>query len=188
MFERFTQAARSAVVDAQEHCRALGHDQIGAQHVLLGALGDAAAIPARVLGDLGVEREAVLGAVRDLGTADAEALASLGIDLDEVRRRAEQTFGRGALGRSRRPRRRRFGRGRDTGGHVPFTTEAKRSLELALTASATEHHGYIGVEHLVLGLLDARSGTALAVLRRAGLTADPAEVRRRLLAEIRRAA
>lgn len=188
MFERFTQAARSAVVDAQEHCRALGHDQIGAQHVLLGAVGDAAAIPARVLGDLGVEREAVLGVVRDRGFADAEALASLGIDLDEVRRRAEQTFGPDALGRSRRPRRRRFGRARDTGGHIPFDTEAKRSLELALRAAVAERHGYVGVEHLLLGLLDARPGTALTVLQRAGLTADPAEVRRRVLTEIRRAA
>jgi hypothetical protein len=38
---------------------------------------------------------------------DAEALAAIGIDLDEVRRRVEETFGPGALERTRAARRRR---------------------------------------------------------------------------------
>ena len=37
---------------------------------------------------------------------DADALAAIGIDLDEVRRRVEESFGRGALDRTRAARRR----------------------------------------------------------------------------------
>jgi hypothetical protein len=37
MFERFTAAARMAVVQAQEHARRLGHGYIGCEHLLLAA-------------------------------------------------------------------------------------------------------------------------------------------------------
>lgn len=36
MFDRFTNAAKAVVVEAQEQARALGHDHIGAEHLLLG--------------------------------------------------------------------------------------------------------------------------------------------------------
>ena len=38
MFERFTDAARSAVVSSQEAARELEHDYIGTEHILLGVL------------------------------------------------------------------------------------------------------------------------------------------------------
>ncbi len=37
MFERFTGEARTAVVQAQEHARRLGHRYIGCEHLLLAA-------------------------------------------------------------------------------------------------------------------------------------------------------
>lgn len=39
-------------------------------------------------------------------------------------------------------------------GSPPFTTEAKKALELSLRASLALGHSYIGTEHLLLGLLD----------------------------------
>ena len=41
MFERFTDRARQTVVLAQEEARALGHDYIGTEHLLLGLLREA---------------------------------------------------------------------------------------------------------------------------------------------------
>jgi ATP-dependent Clp protease ATP-binding subunit ClpC len=39
MFERFTDRARRAVVQAQEEARNLKHDRVGSEHMLLGLLG-----------------------------------------------------------------------------------------------------------------------------------------------------
>jgi len=49
MFERFTDQARQAVVAAQVEARALQHNYIGTEHLLLGLLSDPADLPARVL-------------------------------------------------------------------------------------------------------------------------------------------
>lgn len=52
--------------------------------------------------------------------------------------------------------------------HLPFTSLAKRSLELAAKESLGLGHNYIGCEHLLLGLLATEEGMASQVLRRMG--------------------
>lgn len=188
MFERFTQAARTAVIGAQSHAREAGHAEITAADLLAAVLDDAAGIPARVLRDLGVtapDRATVTEETFDPG--DAAALGSLGIDLEAVRRHAEQTFGPGALDRRRRQRPGLFGR-RSTGGHLPFSREAKSSLELALREALGEGHRHLGTEHLFLGLLVTEQGSALRALQRLGVTEDRSALKRRVLAELARAA
>ena len=66
MFERFTERARQVVVLSQEEARALRHNYIGTEHILLGLLGEQEGLAARVLEsfDLTVER------VRGAGRAD----------------------------------------------------------------------------------------------------------------------
>ena len=54
MFERFTERARQVVVLAQDEARALGHDYIGTEHLLLGLLREADGLGARTLNSLGV--------------------------------------------------------------------------------------------------------------------------------------
>ena len=110
MFERFTDAARQTVAQAQHGARRLGHDYIGCEHLLLAAA--AAAEPAgAVLREQGVtaERiEAEIARVTGLGHAPADplggldraALAAIGIDLDVVRARIEAAFGPDALTRA----------------------------------------------------------------------------------------
>ena len=58
MFERFTERARQVVVLAQDEARALGHDYIGTEHLLLGLLREADGLGARTLNSLGVTDEA----------------------------------------------------------------------------------------------------------------------------------
>ena len=68
-------------------------------------------------------------------------------------------------------------RGNDASGETPyrpFTTRAKRALELALEKAAGLGHPWIGPEHLLLGLLDEAHGPAAQILKQLGVTADTA--------------
>jgi ATP-dependent Clp protease ATP-binding subunit ClpC len=70
MFERFTDRARRVVVLAQAEARALEHDHVGTEHVLLGLVHEGRGVAAK-------------------------ALESLGIGLETVRQRVEEVAGRG---------------------------------------------------------------------------------------------
>jgi ATP-dependent Clp protease ATP-binding subunit ClpC len=59
VFERFTPRARQAVVHAQEEAQGMGSDHLGVEHLLLGLLRVREGLAARVLGELGVEPDAV---------------------------------------------------------------------------------------------------------------------------------
>ncbi len=173
MFERFTPPARSVVVLAQEEARELRHGYIGTEHLLLGLLREGSGPGPRALARLGIAHDDVRADVlRIVGTPDGrddeELLETLGIDLDEVRRRVEVTFGPGALDRSRD--RRRKGRCEDAppGGRIPFTPRAKKVLELSLREAERLHHGYIGTEHILLGLSREGQGLAAKVLESRG--------------------
>jgi len=63
MFERFTERARQVVVLAQEEARALKHNYIGTEHLLLGLLREEEGVAARVLDALEVSVEEVRAAV-----------------------------------------------------------------------------------------------------------------------------
>lgn len=200
MFERFTEDARSLVIEARAEARALGHGWIGTEHLLLAALLPGSFVrPA--LREAGLTHDAVRDrVVRDLGRGQddggAEALRSLGIDVDEVTRRVEAAFGPGALepparDRAPRPWRTRLRallaspRRSRVGGHIPFTRLAKQSLELALRESLRLRSGEITAAHVVLGTMAAgglASRTAVA------LGVPPEDVRRAVLARIGRAA
>lgn len=163
MFERFTQAARDAVIQAQTEARELGDDTIGTEHILLGVLWNADGPAGQLLDESGLRypdirdrAEARLGGL----VADADALRGIGIDLDEVRRRAEAAFGKGAL--SRRT-------GRRHSGHIPFEPEAKKTLELALREAMALRHTAIGNEHLLLGLTRLPVSAAGRLMAAAGV-------------------
>jgi ATP-dependent Clp protease ATP-binding subunit ClpC len=59
VFERFTERARLAVVFAQEEARALSHNYIGTEHLLLGLLREEEGLGARALVSLGVSLDGV---------------------------------------------------------------------------------------------------------------------------------
>jgi ATP-dependent Clp protease ATP-binding subunit ClpA len=153
MFERFTKDARSAVVDAQQVARTAHSDQIDSRHLLV-ALAEADGPARTALSDGGLDVADLAARARariEAGDAlDPEALAAVGIDLDEVTRRTEATFGEGALTRAGR-----ILRGRRK--HVPFTPDAKKSLELALREAIRLGSKQIHGGHLLLGLTRAES-------------------------------
>jgi ATP-dependent Clp protease ATP-binding subunit ClpA len=194
MFERFTQDARRAVVNAQDEARGLGHGWIGTEHLLIAVLGDEGSPVATALREVGLTPETVREEVRrQLGPVDdGTALAGIGIDLDEVRRRVEDRFGPGALDEpcaqpTRRGLLRRIGRRSPAAGgwpvpgpgHIPFTRRAKKSLELALREAMAARSREIHAGHLVLGLMREDGLAARAVT---SLGVPPETVRRRVLA------
>lgn len=167
MFERFTDRARRVVVQAQRNARERHAGEIRTEHLLLALYDEPGGVAWAVLDRYGVDRAGVLADVDGLGPlgrSDAEALARLGIDLDEVRRRAEDSFGSGALDRAGSSDR----RGRRWGRHIPFEKAAKKALELALREARQLGHNFVGTEHILLGLL-AGQGSAGRVLAGRGL-------------------
>ncbi|PZF86222.1 Clp protease N-terminal domain-containing protein [Jiangella anatolica] len=199
MFERFTKEARFAVIGAQEEARELRHRSIGTEHVLLALLATPDAPGVATLTRMGVTaergRDAVVALAGGpaLGEEDTEALKAFGIDLDEVRKRAEQAFGEGALDAPLEDGRgKRFGvfrRGKqDDGrlGHLPFTPRAKKALELSLREALARKDGSIGTQHLLLGLLRSDDQQTVALFDRLGI--QPRAVREQILADLRKAA
>jgi hypothetical protein len=73
LFQQFTNRARHVVVLAQERARALRHDYIGTEHLLLGVLdepdGAASEVLTQLTGSIDSVREAVLAAL-PIGTAN----------------------------------------------------------------------------------------------------------------------
>jgi hypothetical protein len=182
VFERFTQDARESVVSAQDHARRLKASRIETSHLLL-ALCAGASPTALTLQRNGVTVEAVEAALPAQTTPpetpttedDAAALKALGIDLEAIRRSLDAAFGPGALDRLATPQERsgRFRRLRrkrtSSGGHIPFSSGAKKALELALREAIRLDSGEIRGEHLGLGLLRADDPGVTAVLTALGV-------------------
>jgi len=147
MFERFTKDARTTVVDAQEVARQTGSRAIDTRHLLV-VLLERTGPASRAVADVGADVRAVAsGARADLRSdgLDADALAGIGIDLEAVRRQADEVFGAGALERA----------GRTPGGHIPFSRDGKKALELALRETTRLKQRTIRAEHLLLGIVRA---------------------------------
>ncbi len=60
-------------------------------------------------------------------------------------------------------------------GEVPFTPQAKKVLEYAISEARSMGHNYIGTEHLLLGLIREGEGIASLVLRDFGVTIPAAK-------------
>jgi ATP-dependent Clp protease ATP-binding subunit ClpC len=107
-----------------------------------------------------------------IGGLAAKVLESLGIGLEAVRQRVTEVIGRGEQAPS---------------GHIPFTEQTKKLLQLSLEESRGLGHNYIGTEHILLGLIREREGVATTVLSELGADLDGArEQVIRLLDEYRR--
>jgi ATP-dependent Clp protease ATP-binding subunit ClpA len=166
MFERFTSSARGTVVRAWNEAVQAGHDRVGTEHVVI-ALAEDTGIAGEVLRDAGVTANALRSALRETSSTpdvelDADALRTLGIDLDNVRRSVEETFGAGALDIAARAGDR--ARGRQRGGHVPFSPDAKKGLERAVRQALTLGQNRLASEHLLLGVLDVEDGLGAQLL------------------------
>src|SRR5437667_391312 len=101
----------------------------------------------------------LLGLIDEGQGVATTALTSMGISLEEMRQTVQDTIGRGA-----QP---------PESGHIPFTPQAKKVLELSLRESMQLGHEYIGTEHILLALI-REGGGAAQLLAGAGAGTWPA--------------
>jgi ATP-dependent Clp protease ATP-binding subunit ClpC len=106
----------------------------------------------------------LLGLIGEGEGVAAKALESLGVSLETVRQRVQEITGRGQQAPA---------------GHIPFTPQAKKVMELAMRESTNLGHDYIGTEHILLGLIREGEGVAAQVL--VALSADLQRVRQQVV-------
>ncbi|HHY47436.1 MAG TPA: ATP-dependent Clp protease ATP-binding subunit [Firmicutes bacterium] len=99
----------------------------------------------------------LLGLVGEGQGVAARALQNLGISLEKVRSEVEKLIGRGDPERV---------------SVLSLTPRAKRVLELAMDEARRLGHGYIGTEHILLGLIREGEGVAAQVLLNLGADLD----------------
>src|SRR5688572_6710618 len=103
----------------------------------------------------------LLGLIREGEGVAAAVLQSLSVDLEEIQQKIEETVKKGKAQQG-------------TGPDLPYTSRAKKVLELAMSEARELNHSYVGTEHLLLGLLREEKGIAAQVLTDANVNLDAA--------------
>ena len=103
----------------------------------------------------------LLGLIREGEGVAAAVLQNLNVDLDEITQKIEETVKKGKAAQT-------------TGPDLPYTSRAKKVLELAMSEARELTHSYVGTEHLLLGLLREEKGIAAQVLTDAGVNLEAA--------------
>ena len=123
MFERFTDDARRAMLEAQEQAKSLGHTSIEPYHLMLALLN------------------------QDRGLVSA-VFKDFNLDFFNFKNHVESEFGVSpALER-----------------HIPFAPSSKKILELSLREALSLGDGFIGTEHILLGLTRESSNSVCKIL------------------------
>ena len=103
----------------------------------------------------------LLGLIREGEGVAAAVLQNLNVDLDEITQKIEETVKKGKAAQT-------------TGPDLPYTSRAKKVLELAMAEARELTHSYVGTEHLLLGLLREEKGIAAQVRTDAQVTLEQA--------------
>ena len=102
----------------------------------------------------------LLGILREGTGVGSHALRNMGVDLGEACAATERVLETGPPA--------------SLPDQLPFTTSAKKVLELSMEESGSLGHNYIGSEHLLLGLIRENGGTAATVLKGLGVGLEDA--------------
>ena len=136
----------------------LGHDSLGDEDLLLGILRADEGMAGEALSSLGVTLEAAREESEEMLS---DALSSIGISLEEVRREAGDAFDMSIPDDSK----------------IPYSPRAKDALVGARKEMRRLGDGYLGTEHVLLGILGNEDGTAVRLLHRMGVSAEDLEER-----------
>jgi ATP-dependent Clp protease ATP-binding subunit ClpC len=98
----------------------------------------------------------LLGLIREGEGVAATVLQNLSVELDEIQQKIEEPVKKGKAAQT-------------TGPDLPYTSRAKKVLELAMSEARELNHSYVGTEHLLLGLLREEKGIAAQVLIASGV-------------------
>jgi ATP-dependent Clp protease ATP-binding subunit ClpA len=101
----------------------------------------------------------LLGLIREGEGVAAAVFMQLNVDVDGIVKMIEDIVKRGLVAPSYTP-------------DLPYTSRAKKVLELSMAEAKALSHSYVGTEHLLLGLLREEKGIAAQVLTESGLTLE----------------
>jgi len=128
----------------------------GARRVLTRAQGEA-----QRLGHSYIDTEhMLLGIAGEESGITAKVLTNLGVSMSKIQAAVEFVIGKGER--------------RATSGDIDLAPRAKRAIEFAVDEARRLNSSYIGVEHLLLGLLRESEGVAFSVLESFGITLERA--------------
>lgn len=147
----FTERVRRSLQLAREEAMTLRHEYVGSEHILLGLCSEGGGVAEAAMTNLGVKLDNVRTAVLQIvkpGQADGVRDTSPGI-LSTI----ASSIGLGG-----------------SGTDLPYTSRAKKALELSMLEARELNHSYVGTEHLLLGLLREEKGIAAQVLASMGMT------------------
>ncbi len=126
----------------------------GARRVLTRAQGEA-----QRLGHNYIDTEHILlGIAGEESGVASKVLSNFGISVSKIQAAVEFVIGKGER--------------RATKGDVDLAPRAKRAIEFAVDEARRLNSSYIGVEHLLLGLLRESEGVAFSVLESFGITLE----------------
>jgi ATP-dependent Clp protease ATP-binding subunit ClpA len=151
--------ALAYLASAQQEARALGHNYVGTEHILLGLLERPDGAATVALEHRGISPHQVRDRLLDKLTppgprVDPDALATLGINLDEVRARVEEAFGPGSL---------------ELGPTECMRIAPRAKLALAYAVDEALG-GPVTDSHILIGLLSAEGSIAARVLAEFGVS------------------
>ncbi len=129
----FTESVRKCLAGAREEARALQHEYVGTEHLLLGIM-------------------------RVPESTAMEMLRGLSVDPQAMRQGLLSAVKKGSFTQS--------------GPDLPYTSRAKKVLELSMSEAREMGHGYLDDKHLILGLMREEKGIAAQILSEGGLTHD----------------
>jgi ATP-dependent Clp protease ATP-binding subunit ClpC len=125
------------------------------------ALGRAREEAARLHHDyVGTEHE-LLGLICSEGNLATEIVDGLNVKLDDIGAEVKRIVKGGEPGRT-------------TGPDLPYTSRAKRALELSMTEARELGQDCVGTGHLLMGILREETGVGAQVLTGFGITVDGA--------------
>ncbi len=167
-YERFTDRARRTLVEAQQEAAA-ARQFIRGDHFLIALANADDGVAVSALREFGVDGDAARAAAVRLQppgppVSTDHALSSIGIDVEKVKQSVAASLG-------------------DVPVNVPnderpaFAVDGKQILEQSLRESVRLESGFIGTEHLLLGLLATPKSVGLDVLRDLSVDLDALQTR-----------
>jgi len=102
----------------------------------------------------------LLGLIRERNSVGCVVMQNMEVDLQELRAAVIEIVKPGRVTHHRHD--------------LPYTSRAKKSLELAMSEARGLNHSYVGTEHLLLGILREQKGVAAQALNDFGVELDRA--------------
>jgi ATP-dependent Clp protease ATP-binding subunit ClpA len=102
----------------------------------------------------------LLGLIGEGEGVASTLLQNLGVGLDDIRQKLEESV--------------KKGKAHSTGPDLPYTSHAKKVLELSMSEARSLNHSYVGTEHLLMGLLLDEQSLAAKALSESGVTPERA--------------